>query len=45
MNLSDNLLRAIEDAHARMKLAFEHDRRALAQRLRRDRLHNLKGKP
>jgi hypothetical protein len=25
-------------AHARMKLAFEHDRRALAQRMRRDRI-------
>lgn len=31
-------------AHARMKLAFEHDRRALAQRMRRDRINHWKGK-
>lgn len=55
MNLSDDLLRAIQDAdvrlrihinelaaaaHARMRLAFEHDRRSLAQRMRRDRINN-----
>ena len=45
--LSDDLLREIQlaaAAHARMKLAFEHDRRSLAQRMRRDRINHWKGK-